>query len=344
MAAKFTAAELAPSLGRLGFDDEVSPPWVMVPVGGKKVVNLRDGAGLSLQLRTVWNPSGRGVVTYREEPGTFSRTFVLEPTSPGTAFLEARDSAGQVQASLEITVKDRLTLQVVAYTVYDQGGCGKTQQQTAEHMTQVASALYLPQANIELVFFAWMLIGVPFNLDAGLPTFLSGFGAPKEWIRNTPGPLPCIASREPDYRGCLPEDTVVPPLKPQDFNAIRKYQMWCNILSNIMPRFDYHFFLVRSLAQDRLPSITRAFTPNRFQSEIALNACFIPDQFAFGQVLAHEFGHYNLTPNPSFMDKNGHSNGKHDLMQENPALPDEIKIPKNQSNYMNPSGIQHAIG
>ena len=82
----------------------------------------------------------------------------------------------------------------------------------------------------------------------------------------------------------------------------------------------------------------RAYSPRNMKS-VAINACVIPGVFASGYILAHELGHFLLAPEPSFLqlDADGHSRGSHDLMQAS-ALPEDIKIPEAQANWMNLSG------
>jgi hypothetical protein len=82
-----------------------------------------------------------------------------------------------------------------------------------------------------------------------------------------------------------------------------------------------------------------AFSPRNLKS-VSINACAIPRWSAFGYNLAHELGHFLLAPEPSFLnlDANGQSGGKNDLMQARP-LPKDIKIPKEQANFMNLSGF-----
>ena len=70
----------------------------------------------------------------------------------------------------------------------------------------------------------------------------------------------------------------------------------------------------------------------------------MPRAFAFGYILAHELGHFLLAPEPSFLhlDATGHSSGPNELMRDG-SLPAEIKIPKDQANFMNLSGFYSPI-
>jgi hypothetical protein len=334
MAATFATAGRTVE-ARLGFDNEVSPPWVMVPVDGRKNVVLRGGNGLSLQLRTTW---GTGVVTFQEQSPdpVFGRLIELTAKSPGTAFLEARNATGQMQASLEITVKARMVLRTFVHFIFEKNGrSGAAGLEVAEHMIEVANKLYLPQANIELLRSGSGPCQLPFNLDKGMPIRLEEFNAPRSWLRNTPGPLPCIASRVPDQRGCLPEEVQGPLKTPLDFDRIRKFQITSNILGHVNLTSDYNIFFVRFMDEP----LVGGFTPSTLRGT-SVNACIIPDSGTRGQVLAHELGHYLLRPGPSFLGPDGHSTVPGHLMLEDPG-PDDIKIPKEQANYMNTSGRQY---
>src|ERR1019366_3135004 len=233
--AMFTEGELVPLARRLGFDATAAPPWVMVQAGSAKIVSLKDGSGLSLQLRSVWDPSSSGAATFQEYAGINTRRIVLTAKGAGTVFLEAVDATGRTQATLEITVKEKMTLHVFSHFVFEKSGrMGSTGPDEARQMVEVANKLYLPQANIELVLDGSGPCRLPFDMDRGLPIHLPPFNAPRRWLRNTPaGPLPCIASRTPDARGCLPEEVQGPLKTLEDFKALRKYQIICNIVGNI---------------------------------------------------------------------------------------------------------------
>jgi hypothetical protein len=268
-----------------------------------------------------------------------SRRISLTAISAGTTFLEAKDANGRVQAALEVTVKEKQTYSAFVHFVFDKSGrSAAAGLSEAEHMIDVANKIYLPQANIELSRRDSGPCRLPFDLPQGMPTYLKEFSAPRTWLRNTPGPLPCIASRAPGQEGCLPEE-VQGPLSMADFDVIRRYQIMCNLLSHVDRNSDYNIFIVRSLERDPGPYVTRAYTPSSNKG-IEINACIIPNGYVNGQILAHEFGHYLLRPKPSFLRPDGHSTGKNDLMQDYMG-PDDLKIPKEQANYMNGSGRQY---
>ena len=328
--ANFVSAGIG--IGTLGFDNAETPPWLMVPEGGSKQVRLRDGSGLALRLRA---KLGAGILTFQESSSDpiFGRTIEIQGRVPGTTFLEAINTSGQVQATLEINVKAKMVVTTAVFFVFEKNGrtCASGLS-TAENMIDVANKLYRPQANIELQRIESGPMNVPFTMDSGMPVHLGEFNAPRSFLRNTPGPLPCIASRSPDSRGCLPEESRGVLKTEQDFQGLRRYQMTCNILSRISQRAQYNVIFVRFLDEP----LTRGFTPAKLNG-IAVNACFIPDSATVGQVLGHELGHFLLRPNPSFLGPGGHSTTDGDLMVEHPG-PNDIKIPKEQAIFMNPSG------
>ena len=345
MAASF-AAEEATAVGRLGFDDSVVPPWIMVPMQGKRLVVLKDGKDLSLGLRN----AASGVVTFQEQPHPQGRGVQLTPVAPGTVFLEARDAGGGVKAALEITVKRRKTLSTAFIGIFDKSGRSSTGGiGGAEHMVEVANKLYLPQANVELSHQASRGVALTFDMPTGMPTIFPPFVAAKSWDRNTPGPLPCISSRPPGRFGaggniplCILEDRLIPPLRSlDDLDAIRRTQMLINVVVHVEPNSDYNIFFVRSLDQHAnaggLVGFTKGFTPLKLDGA-AINACFIQDSAATGHTLAHELGHFLLSPTPAFMPRDGHSRGRDDLMSSTQG-PTDIRIPKAQANFMNPSGV-----
>ena len=86
--------------------------------------------------------------------------------------------------------------------------------------------------------------------------------------------------------------------------------MHVNILVNVDPTMDYTIIFVKVLDQHAAAGggvgFTNAFTPRK-DNGVAINACFIQDSAATGMNLAHELGHYLLTPTPSFFRRDGHS-------------------------------------
>jgi hypothetical protein len=331
MAAAFVSTGIG--IGTLGFDAAATPPWVMVPQGGSKTVRLREGDGLTLRLR---REIGIALPTIQERSSDpiFGRTIEISGQSPSTSFLEAVDARGLVRATLEINVKAKIVLTTSVFFVFEKNGrvC-KAGLSTAETMIDVANKLYLPQANIALQKNNSGPVNLPFNLDQGMPVTLGVFSAPRAFFRSTPvGPLPCISSRVPDSRGCLPEESQGVLKTAEDFRQLRKFQITSNLLSNVSVNSNYNIFFIRFLDEP----LTGAFTPSKLNG-IAVNACFIPDKSAVGKVLGHELGHFMLRPNPSFLDPRGHSTTNGDLMVESPG-PNDIKIPKDQAIFMNPSG------
>src|SRR5688500_17107892 len=117
--ATFIASE-STDVKRLGFDDTATPPWVMVPMQGRRVVVLKDGAGLSLALRA----GGGQFVGIQEQTHPSGRGVLLTSIAPGTTFLDAKDAGGGVRASVEVTVKQRKSLSTCFISISDSKGRG----------------------------------------------------------------------------------------------------------------------------------------------------------------------------------------------------------------------------
>src|SRR5260370_36354035 len=103
MATALAAGE-APGIAQLGFDDESVPPWIMVPAepdAQKRVVVLKDGAGLALQLRAAGSANPSAILRFQEQTHPSGRGIVLAPIAPGTVFLEAQDQTRGERAPVE---------------------------------------------------------------------------------------------------------------------------------------------------------------------------------------------------------------------------------------------------
>lgn len=255
--------------------------------------------------------------------------------------MEAVDGSGRVQATLEITVKAKLTLSTSCHFVSDKSGRGpRISTSTADAMINSANAIYLPQANIELKNMDFEGIRLPFDLKQGVASdYPPGLRYRRSWFQHTPGPLPCISSRKAGPQGCPLEEVRAADFMEAEFETLRDYQIHCNIFRNVSPTSDYNIFFIDRIKQTDMRFFVRAFTPRNLKN-VSVNACVIPGVYAYGYILAHEFGHYLLAPEPSFLhlDATGHSAGRNDLMQPS-SLPEDIKIPKVQANFMNLSGF-----
>ena len=326
-----TFAPEGSALDRLGFDEAASPPWIMVPADPAKtrIVILKDGAGLSLQLA---NSAKTGIVTFTEQPATGARRILLAGTAPGTVLLEARDSTGAAQATLEITVKAQKKLNTFIHFVFDKKGNSSIKGLTeALQMMNLANKL-LSQANVVMVRRDSGGFTLPFDMERGLPIPVA-FNMPSGWIQ-TPGPWPCISKDPPGPQGCLPPATQG-SLSREDFNGIRINNIMANILSHADPRSDYNIFFVRRL-DDPGVAPAQAFTLTNPTTGLVINSCLLPD-ISNGQSLAHEVGHF-LLRGATFLSRTGHTTGHDDLMTEVPG-PFHVKIPKQSANFMNPSGV-----
>jgi hypothetical protein len=349
MATAFAAGEANP-IDQLGFDDQPKPPWIMVPVeqdAKKRVVVLKEGAGLALQLRSAaGSAKASGILRFQEQTHPAGRGIVLDPVAPGTVFLDAKDQTGGVRTSLEITVKARKTLKTAMFRIADKAGRRPSKPANAiEEATAIANRLLMPQINIRIAPFFHRGLQMNFEMPTGMPTLYPAFKQANNWERNTPGPLSCVSSRPPGpFSECVLEDRVIVPMRgPADLEAMRRTQMLINIVLFVDPSMDYNIFHVRVLDQHpgdtagRLEGFTGAFTPRKVNA-VAINACFVQDSALTGQNIAHELCHYFTSPIPSFLDEKGHSPRRGDLLFGTPG-PQDLKIPKEQANFMNRSGV-----
>ncbi len=347
MATSFAAGE-GSATDRLGFDEQSVPPWIMVPAEGdvtKRVVVLREGVGLNLQLRTAaGSPNASNILRIQEQTHSLGRGIVLSPVTPGTVFLDAKDQAGRVVAFLEITVKARKVLNTAMFRIGDKGGRFPNRPpNSVEQAIGIANKLLMPQANVKIVGQFHRGLVTNFEMPTGMPTVYPAFAQSKSWDRNTTGPLACVSSHPPGPLGdCILEDRVVPPMRgPADLEAMRRTQMLINIVRFVDSSMDYNIFHVRVLDQHAgeggAVGFTAAFTPNKIDGA-AINACFVQDSALTGQNIAHEHCHFLTSPIPSFLDRNGHSRTRGDLLFATPG-PQDIKIPKQQANFMNRSGV-----
>ena len=340
MAASFAAGEVSAG-DQLGFDGTSTPPWIMVPKEGdvkKRVVVLREGTGLAIQLRVAagsLNPSA--ILRIREQTHSLGRGIV----APGTVFLDARDQAGSVRASLEIAVKARKVLKTAMFRVGDKAGRFPTRAANdVEQAIDIANKLLMPQANIKIAGQFHQGLRMNFDMPSGMPTVYPAFAQAKNWDRNTPGPLACVSSRPPGPSGdCILEDRVLPPMRgPDDLEAMRRTQMLINVVRFVDASMDYNIFHVRVLdqhsGQGGMVGFTGAFTPSKING-VAINACFVQDSALSGQKIAHELCHFLTSPIPSFLDSTGHSRTQGHLLFATPG-PQDIQIPKVHANFINP--------
>jgi hypothetical protein len=110
-----------------------------------------------------------------------------------------------------------------------------------------------------------------------------------------------------------------------------------NLLSHLDPQSDYNIFFVQQVSEPNNHAVTVAYTPVDSAGR-PRNCCFVPN-IASGQELAHELGHFLLSGFPS-LDISGHPTGapRDNLMTKYPNT-HSLKIPKQQANFMNPSGF-----
>jgi hypothetical protein len=111
-----------------------------------------------------------------------------------------------------------------------------------------------------------------------------------------------------------------------------------NLFSHLDPQSDYNIFFVQQVSEPNNHAVTVAYTPVDSNGKI-LNCCILPNM-ATGQELAHELGHFLLSGFPSLDIITGHPIGapRDNLMTRYPNT-HSLQIPKQQANFMNPSGF-----
>jgi hypothetical protein len=110
-----------------------------------------------------------------------------------------------------------------------------------------------------------------------------------------------------------------------------------NLFSHMDPQSDYNIFFVQQVSEPQNHAVTVAYTPADSKGR-PRNCCIVPNIAGF-QELAHELGHFLLSGYP-FLDISGHPKGapRDNLMTTVPNT-FSVNIPKQQANFMNPSGF-----
>jgi hypothetical protein len=152
----------------LGFDDTVSPPWLMVPLDSVAFFRLQGGADLTLQN----SRSSEALILFKEEPtvNPSLRSFIIQGLRPGKGMLEAIDGKGRLRARLQYQVKKRRTVKVAFFSVRDAAG-NNSKRPLAEAARMIATANnnYLPQANITFELLLSRVLPVPKKLPDVIP-------------------------------------------------------------------------------------------------------------------------------------------------------------------------------
>lgn len=141
-----------------GFDRYQTPRWQMVPVGGDRYVQLRDGAGLTVtsndtgkvtveEVRLAQLPGGD-----RDTIPSGARLFKLHGAGKGRAVIQAKNSGGTTVVELEVETKNKKTVRIAFNFVRDSAGHSTwhVPASVGEWLKKV-NYIYTGQANIEVV-------------------------------------------------------------------------------------------------------------------------------------------------------------------------------------------------
>jgi hypothetical protein len=341
-------ATFAPVTGQLGFDELVTPAWVTLPVSSRKNVILKDGQGLSVALR---NPGDTAFLTVAEAaPTGLGRVFTLTAKQTAkTVFIDATNPTGARVASLEVAVKQPMTLNTFIHFVFDKAGRTTPQGLTGALQTvDVANKIMQPQTNLTIVRGDSGGMRLPFEMPRGVPADFPSFHAPHAFDQAGGRMMECVSSTPLGPEGCMPETDIntlrvglerektfldAETLK-RDFEALRATQMLTNMVNRLSPNFEYHILFITDFdkTQGGFASTTGAFTPLALNG-VEINCCLMPPG-ARGQSLAHELCHFLLRT--VHVGPGRHSSGKNQLMRQAPGLSD-VNISKDQANAINPS-------
>ena len=170
------------NLQNYGFDQSVTPEWLMVALGKEKSVWLTDGDGLTV---TSLFP-GIASVAVEENQNAPSmpskRRLIVKGNMPGRTFIDVKDKTRLIKR-LEVSVKTPITLKISFHYVSD--SAGHTTDRNPNDLTatiEVLNSIFTPQTNINFVekarFFLNLKkdlgIGVNYNVDYVKGGYLKG--------------------------------------------------------------------------------------------------------------------------------------------------------------------------
>jgi hypothetical protein len=128
-----------------GFDNNPSTPWLMVPLGGAKEIEL---TGLKSNLFAfTWKCVPPGAVTVDVSASGGDRLIVKSGPNTGLFRLEAKNAAGKI-AVLNVSVKKRHTYNIQAFKLMHTGGHISTRSfGSLELLVREANEVLTPQTN-----------------------------------------------------------------------------------------------------------------------------------------------------------------------------------------------------
>lgn len=140
-------ASFTNSLVNSGFDDSVSPPWQMVPVGGVRTIHLQDGSGLTV------TSADDTVATVTEVPGAFTpllnaRTFVVRGCRKGTTVLRAGPGV-ELAVGVKALKRIKTTFHLVTDTATPPHSTSRNETSVTD-LLRHANEILFGQANVRL--------------------------------------------------------------------------------------------------------------------------------------------------------------------------------------------------
>ncbi len=145
-----------------GFDPFVDPAWCMLPFASNKSVKLYNEQGLTI---TVLNPAVAKIVSKMPPKNAAEgREIVLQGVSEGTTLIEAKEN-NKTKATLEVSTLKKKFLRVAFNYVRDNAGHHTLRcPSVTQALIKDVNALFIPQANVEIVASVSRIANVKMNL------------------------------------------------------------------------------------------------------------------------------------------------------------------------------------
>ena len=151
-----------------GFDNSVSPHWLMIGAETEKSVILNNGNNFSVKIR---NPAIAEIVNDVIESVTLQqRIITIKGKNKGTTFLDVFDG-NALKTRLEVCVKNRREISVSFHYVVDKDGVGsrRVAAELKGIIDYINDKIFLPQANVSVRIG---VINAPLKVDRVLGKYI----------------------------------------------------------------------------------------------------------------------------------------------------------------------------